>query len=103
MRGIELTEAVAARPGKAVRDLRERAVERGEHRLRVVPVGRVGRRVDVGRDRDRVTESGPPLPEPPPPLPFTVGSKRTYTWYVPGCCGTICMLMSNVLRLGSVK
>src|SRR5256886_17442541 len=52
-------------------------------------------------DASRGAESGPPFPEPPPPLPFTVASKRTYRWR-PGSCGANATCISTVLRLGAV-
>ena len=52
-------------------------------------------------DASTVAESAPPFPEPPPPLPFTVASKRTNRWR-PGSCGANATCISTVLRLGSV-
>src|SRR5207244_13648238 len=52
-------------------------------------------------DSSTVAESAPPFPEPPPPLPFTVGSKRTYRWR-PASWGANATCISTVLWLGSV-
>ena len=56
--GVELGQAIAGCAGESAGDLGERAVERGEHRLGVVTVGRVGRRVGVVGHRDRVPGRG---------------------------------------------
>ena len=55
VRCVELHEAVALRADEADRCRGERAVERGEDRLRVVTVGGVRRGDRVGGDEDRMT------------------------------------------------
>ncbi len=57
---VELVQAVARLPGEAVGHLRERArgVQGAEHRLRVVPVGRVRLRDRVRADQKRVAAGG---------------------------------------------